>query len=147
LEKLGEALVLNKKDNVRMVVPLSDNPGDCDALRAQYDEFKAHETKITIVDDPLPMYCFMCHRALFQRVGLMKPYPFVGYEADEFAFRMRHYGYKQAIAHESWVHHDGSATINNILKTHPNQKEVEEEIARNRERCITETRMLYANLR
>ena len=145
LESMGEALVLNKDDDVRLVVPLSDNPGDNspESMCVTYDDFKTPEIAIAIADTPLPMYCFMCHRTLFDRVGSIKNYPYHGYEDQEFGFRMKHFGYKQAIANESWVHHQGSATINYVLTSHPNPREVENAMAENRQRCITELKALF----
>ena len=142
LETLGEALVLNKKDNVGLVVPLSDNPGEqYPELSVPFNDF-CKMKGVTIVDNPLPMYCFMCHRTLFDKVGKIKNYPY-GYHDNEFFYRMKYYGFKQAVCNESWVHHEGSATMNYILHNHKNPKEVEEQLHQDRERCIAELRTLY----
>jgi GT2 family glycosyltransferase len=145
LEKMGEALVLHKSDDVRLVVPLSDNPGELHIDSAvPVDDFQTPENQITIADNPLPMYCFMCHRVLFDRIGPIHAYPYTWYENEEFFYRMKYYGFKQAIANESWIHHEGSATVNYILRNHKNPKEIESEMEANKQRCITELRALYA---
>ena len=146
LESMGEALVLHKKENVRMVMPLTDNPGNNapDFLKVPYDDFKKPAARITVAPAPLPMYCFLCNRTLFDRVGSIKPYPFSGYHDEEFGHRMRHYGYRQASANESWVSHSGSATMNYILMNHPNPREVEDAIKENREQCVRDLKILFS---
>jgi len=151
LEAMGEALVTQKDNDIRFVAARSDNPNDDEnpQLKLEYDSFNfsSYREAVMPVDSPLPMYCCMCHRGLFERIGAIKHYPYTWFENEEFFYRMKFFGYRQAIAAKSWVHHVGSATVNYILRQHPNRKEVEDEMQRNRERCVTELRELYASRR
>ena len=47
-------------------------------------------------------------------IGPIKEYPLGWYEDMEFSFRMHRAGYKQAIAHDSYVNHACSSTVNSI---------------------------------
>jgi len=148
LESMGEALVEHKKDSVRLVTARSDNPNDDDIpqLKLEYDDFNTSSVQkdVILVNKPLPLYCSMCHRDLFKRIGYIKDYPYTWFENEEFFYRMKYYGFKQAIATKSWIHHEGSATVDYILKHHPRPKEVETEMQKNRDRCLTELKQLYA---
>lgn len=146
LESMGEALVKNKKDNVRFVCARSNNPTDdsIPELKLEYNNFSktSFENDVSVVDSPLPMYCFMCHRDLFNKIGSIKHYPYTWFENEEFFYRMKKAGFKQAVSMKSWVHHKGSATVNYLLKNHANPKSVKEEMDLNRDRCITDIRQI-----
>jgi GT2 family glycosyltransferase len=78
---------------------------------------------------------------LFSRVGgFLKNYPYGYYEDEEFAARLRKYGYKQAVCRSSWVHHEGACTIRSIWRANPNLRKVMEE--ENRDRCIEDMKKL-----
>lgn len=146
LGTMGEALVDHKKEEIRMVVPLSNNPGGLDELTVPYREFESmpnDRPQIMLCDKPLPMYCFMCHRGLFKRIGPIKTYPNTGFEDEEFFYRMKYHGYKQAIANHAWIKHQGSATVKYLKKSVDNAKKFEEELATNRDRAIHDLRELY----
>lgn len=136
LRAMGESLLRLKSEGVRMVSPTTNNPVGGDV--AQYGEkFARAEDDVILTDDSyLTLYCFLCHRDLFPKCGgFLKPYPFGGYEDQEFATRMRHYGYKQAVCRSSWIYHEGEATFKNILRNNPAKVA---EVSKNRQRCITD---------
>lgn len=137
IEAMGESLLRLKSKNVRMVSARSDNP-ICDIT-----ELKGSKNEIipdVIVDSPLPMYCVMAHRELYKRIGFIKHYPLTGYEGDEFAYRMKNRGYSQAIAGGSWVHHEGHATVKDLIKSNPKSEQI---IAENYNLCITDIKRLH----
>jgi GT2 family glycosyltransferase len=93
-----------------------------------------------IATEFLPLYCAICPRNLFQKIGgFIKPYPYAMYEDEELAYRMKHYGFKQAISGKSWVHHDWGATISAIIKKRPDAKKVMEA---NYEKCLADIKKL-----
>jgi len=133
LEAMGESLVKGKKSNIRLIVPRTDNPGD-----DEIPELKALHTEYTddvVATASLPFYCFLCHRDLFKRIGPIKEYPYTWFENEEFHYRMKAHGYKQAICGRSWIHHDGSATVKQLWRQHPT---AEETMLENRDRCIND---------
>ena len=133
---LGEALLNGKSHNVRMVVPRTDNPGEEESiLKANPTD---HDDDL-ISPEPLPLYCALCHRELFSRIGPLKSYPYTWFENEEFFYRMRSRGFHQGIAGRSWIHHKGSATVKALWKKYP---ETEEIMMKNRDRCLADIRSL-----
>jgi GT2 family glycosyltransferase len=109
LYNMGETLNSLKDYGIKMVAPLTNNPMvDDDRLYGKKGEKKED---YVLKEGFLPMYCVMSHRELFKRVGFLKEYPYAGVEAEEYAYRMRAMGYKQAICGSSWVNHVGGATL------------------------------------
>lgn len=140
LRAMGETLLEYKKDGVRMVSPMTNNPvGGFEGQKG--DRFERDSKPIILSDDDyLSLYCFLCHRELFSRCGgFIKGYPYGGYEDQEFAARMRANGYKQAVCRKSWVRHEGSLTIKELCKKDPKISKVIEE---NRKRCIEDMKSL-----
>lgn len=139
LRSLGECLLKHKPQNVRLVSPMADNA--VGGHPAQTYNNKIVEDCILENDDFLTMYCFLCHRELFSRCGgFIKSYPYGYYEDQEFAARMQHHGFKQAVCGSSWIHHDGELTIKTLWKSNPKIKTIMEE--ENRERCIADMKTL-----
>jgi len=104
--------------------------GEKTQMAAEYVVLDEEETHLTL-------YCFLCHRELFHRCGgFLKEYPYGFYEDVEFAWRMRKHGFKQAVCRNSWVHHDGMATIRSIWRRDPEIRKIMEE--ENRERCLAD---------
>jgi GT2 family glycosyltransferase len=138
LQSLGEAALAMKSDNVRMVAPRTNNPVGGDE-RQKGEKGKKCEN-IILTEGHLSMYAFMVHRDLFGKVGgFLKHYPYGGYEDEEFAYRMRHYGFKQGIAGSSWVHHDGGSTIREMCQKNP---DLPAEIDKNFDLCVRDIRSL-----
>jgi glycosyltransferase involved in cell wall biosynthesis len=111
LARMGELLLAWKEHGYKMVSPLTDNPVVDDPMLAAVRRESTKESIPVRKGKFLPMYCALCHRELFRRVGPLKEYPYAGGEAEEFAGRMLSHGFRQAVCAESWVHHDGRATI------------------------------------
>lgn len=134
LKSLGMALIEMKDAKVRMVAPRTNNPLNGDPR--QEGKRDSHSSNIILDDTHLSMYCFMCHRDLFRHVGgFIKEYPFGFYEDEEFAYRMKKHGYKQAIAGQSWVYHKGEATIRELWRKNQEARTIMEA---NRDLCITD---------
>jgi GT2 family glycosyltransferase len=109
LAELGTTLEKLKFDGVKMISPTTNNPmSDLDILVGEKSQQK---DDVILTDGYLPMYCALCNRELFQRVGFFKEVPYAGVEVQDFAKRMKEKGFKQAVCGKSWVHHDGGATI------------------------------------
>jgi len=123
---------------VKMVSARSNNPGDCELAKATKDE---KDTKNIILEKgALPLFCTMCHRELFDRIGgFIKPYPYAWYEDEELAFRMKKYGYYQGISTKAWIYHEGSATVNYVIKHYPKSKQI---MDKNRSACISDIKKL-----
>jgi GT2 family glycosyltransferase len=140
LRHMGESLLKLKSENVRVIVPTTNNPVGGDPAQ-QADGNVINSDDVIVADDSyLSLYCFMCHRQLFSKIGgFLKEYPYGGYEDQEFAHRLRHHGFKQGISKKSWVYHEGEATMKTIMRNSP---EVVETIEKNREKCIEDMKNL-----
>lgn len=137
LSDLHETMSHLKQEGVKMVSARMNNGGTgvFDKRLVSPNRFN---DKDMITEDSLPLICTLCHRDLFKRIGgYVKEYPWAGYEDEELAWRMKHFGFKQAISGKGWVFHHGGATIKEIK----NQK-VLQDIEGNRERCLTDIRTL-----
>jgi len=142
LIEMGRSLLRLKEHNVRMVSARSDNPGegyDC-RLKGLKNDDTEEDIVLNEKDPPLPFYCTMCHRQLFDRIGgFVKSYPYGMYEDEELAYRMRHHKFSQGISAKSWVHHAGGLTFEALLKSDKSAAAIIEE---NRNRCIEDMRKL-----
>ncbi len=120
LSSLGESLNRLKSSGVKMVAPMTNNPIVASKiLKAKKGE---RRQDVILEDIHLPMYCFLCHRELFNKTGLLSEFPYAGSEDQEFAHRMKQKGYKQAVCGKSWVYHEGSVT----LSKYENSKKVQQ---------------------
>ena len=129
LRTMGEELLRLKKDQVKMVSPLTNN---CvDGHPAQGDREMLEYRRFVIdgdgKDDFLSMYCFLCHRDLFTHCGFLQEYPYAGFENREFAVRMRKKGFKQAVVGESYIRHEGHKTTNGLKRDQEIRHIIEEE--------------------
>lgn len=138
LAGMGETLLKLKSSNVRLVSARSNNPlRDIPGMKCD----KGDKGEDQIVNESLPLFCAMCHRDLFKRIGgFIKPYPFGGYEDDELYYRMKAQGYKQAYSGSSWIYHQGQLTVNSVCKNNPDAAKAIFET--NRERCLSDIRKL-----
>lgn len=139
LTKLGESFNALRPQNVKMISPRTDNPTGDDFLRAKIhdvqDDVMLPEGKF------LPMYCALCSRGLFTRVGTLKEYPYAGGEAEEFAARMCAQGYRQGVSGTSWVRHEGRGTLSEYDKN----KRVQDELQKVKEMVGTDITKLLKN--
>lgn len=141
LRALGQSLLNLKEQGVRMVAPMTDNPVGGDPSQKGEPFVREGDDVVLGEDSHLSLYCFMCHRQLFGAVGgFLKEYPYGYYEDEEFAARLKKYGYKQAVCKSSWVHHEGAATIRPLWRDDPEKRTVMEE--ENRKRCIEDMKKL-----
>ncbi len=142
LQSLGDTLLTLKNHGVRMVSPRTNNPVNCDENTPQKGEKDALKDDVILGDDQfLSMYCFLCHRDLFKHCGgFIKNYPYGYFEDEEFAYRMRKHGYKQAVAGTSWIHHEGAVTVKSLWRKSVAIRKVMQE--ENRDRCIADVRAL-----
>lgn len=141
LRNMGETLLNLKPQGVRMVSAMTNNPMDGDSAQLGQPFVPNGEDVILSDDSYLSMYCFLCHRQLFDHVGgFLKEYPYGGFEDQEFAARMRKHGFKQAVSRNSWVHHEGGATFKSLLRANPNLQDVIEKD--NRSQCIADMKQL-----
>jgi GT2 family glycosyltransferase len=140
LRTMGQSLLNLKAQGVRMVSPMTDNPVGGDPAQKGEPFVRDGDDVVLGEDSHLSLYCFMCHRQLFNAVeGFLKEYPYGGYEDQEFAHRMKHYGYKQAVCRSSWVHHEGEVTMKSVMRNNP---EVVATVEQNRNLAIADMRLL-----
>lgn len=134
LANLQRAMTKLKNQGVKLVSSRTDNAGtamtyDERLVGLRTDEMPAE----VIVESPLPLFCCYMNRELFNRIGgFLRPYKYGWYEDEELFYRMRYYGYKQAIIPSSYVHHDGGGTINELISNHKIRAQMEA----NREICL-----------
>jgi GT2 family glycosyltransferase len=138
LLEMGRSLIALSNSKVRMVSSRNNLTYDgCpDLIKSEMSDFVGDHI---LEDGFLPMFSFMCPRSLFKEIGLIKEYQYGGYEDEEFAARLRHYGYKQAISGKSWIFHEGGATFSSLLKKKP---EIQDQINKNRILCINDIKSL-----
>ena len=136
--EMGKTLIKLKDKNVKLVSARTDNPKTGDP------RLKGSMTNpvpdIILEDNFASLFCFMCQRELFNKIGPLKEYPYTGYEDEEFYHRMKFYGYKQAICGTAWIKHEGGGTMKKLLLN----ENVKKEVDKNRDRCINDLRQLYS---
>jgi GT2 family glycosyltransferase len=138
LHNLAKALLQLKDQGVRMVAPRTNNPLGNMSLKAEKTD---DGENFVFEEGHLPMYCFMCHRQLFDHVGgFIKSYPYGWYEDMEFYHRMKKKGYKQGVAAKSWVYHEGETTIKEVWRR---DVSVRAKMESNRELCVADLKSLY----
>lgn len=140
LRGMGDTLLRMKSDGVRMVSARSNNPvNGSDSQRAERGT--VNQDKILEMGDHLSMFCFLCHRDLFNHCGgFIRDYPYGWYEDEEFAYRMHKYGFKQAVSGQSWVYHHGEKTVKSVQRNNPKVQDIMEN--QNRQRCIEDIQKL-----
>ena len=122
LKNLGACMAKLKSQNVKLIVPRTNNHvGGHDAQLGT----KERKSDDVILDEGhVSLYCFFCHRQLFDRIGgFIKEYPYGWFEDQELAARMRKYGFRQAICGSSWIYHEGEATVKEIMRNNPSVQE------------------------
>lgn len=132
LRLLGESLLNLKDKSVRMISPVTNNSA---GGSVHQQEKIGSDDVILEEDDYLSLFCFFCHRDLFKNIGgFIANYPYIGYEDQEIAFRLKKYGYKQAVCRSCFVHHEGGCTLKTVIRNNPQVAKIIE--VENRERCI-----------
>jgi GT2 family glycosyltransferase len=138
--EMGQSLIDWKENKipVKMVSARSNNPGDC--LKAKADIGEKDNKNIILEKETLPLFCFMCHRELFDHIGgFIKPYPYAWYEDEELAHRIRKFGYRQGISTRAWIKHEGGSTIKYVWNKIKKSKEIMES---NRDLCLADIKKL-----
>lgn len=125
---------LSRSHNVRLLSSCMDKITNGQKEQEQPRLIRSPSDKI--VDGPLSLTCCFFPRKLIQKIGMLKEYPYGYYEDEEFFYRMRASGYKQAVVGKSWVHHEGGATVRYLWDKKPETKEVM--LESNREKCIAD---------
>lgn len=140
LRSMGDTLLKMKNEGVRMVSARSNNPVN-GSLKQKAAKGTVGQDVILEDDEHLSMYCFMCHRDLFNHCGgFIKEYPYGWYEDEEFAYRMRKHDFKQAVSGKSWIFHEGECTVKAIQRNNPKIQKIMEKD--NRQRCIEDIQKL-----
>lgn len=135
--EMGKCLIRNQSKNVCLVTAKSNNPKNGDP-RVFGDRNPTPD--IMLEDSFAPLFCFMCPRRLFERIGALREYPYTGYEDEEFYHRMTSKGLKQMICGSSWVKHEGGGTMTKLLKN----EAIKAEVDKNRDRCLNDLRQIYS---
>jgi GT2 family glycosyltransferase len=132
LSELQKTYINLRKNGVKLVSSRSNSAGSS-ANGHPLLNGSLEESSDVISDSALPLFCTFCHRELFKRIGgFVKNYPFAWFEDEELFWRMKYFGYKQAISGTSYVTHKGSATINELCRSEKIKKIMEG----NRELCL-----------
>jgi O-antigen biosynthesis protein len=123
--EMGRSLISLKDKGVRMVSAKTNNSVGGDKRQ---EGGKRNPCPDSILEDGfLSLYCTMCHRQLFQHIGgFIKNYPLGGFEDQELAFRLKSFGFKQAVCGRSWIFHEGYATIDAVCKEDSKNLEIME---------------------
>ena len=139
LGQLIDSFNVLQSHNVAMVSPRTNNPGEgCSSLLKGSKDNPGED--VVLKEGHLPLYCALCPRAIFNRIGgFIKEYPFGWYETDELAYRMRKFGCFQGVSGASWIRHMGEATFIDLWRNNPQSKQVMES---NHERCVEDMRRL-----
>lgn len=136
--ELGKSLMENKDNNIRLFSSMTNN------LDPKYNELIGEKSKIyndKISEKPIPLFCFMFHRELLNKIGMFKEYPYVGFENEELFYRMKFHGYKMGICGRSWIHHENHGTTKLLIKN----KTIKEEMLKNRERCVNDLKKIFSS--
>ena len=115
LSKIGSCYQKLKLQNVKMISPRSNFFGD-DLKHLETTRDQKVDDYILKENEYLSLFCSLCHRDLFKKIGYFEEYPYAGCEVEEFALRMQRNGYKQGICGKSWIHHQGEGTLGKIDK-------------------------------
>lgn len=117
LSELGATLHRLKNSGVKMVSPMTNN-----STKELIGTKGIVKEDAILKEEFLPLYCALCNRELFNRVGLFREFPYAGSEAEEFSLRMKKNGFLQAVSGNSWIHHEGGATLLKLEKDKKVQK-------------------------
>ncbi len=141
LRNMGESLLKLKTQDVRVIGPTTNNPVGGDPAQFGTKIYNGDDDVIISDDSFLTLPCFMCHRELFFKIGgFLKEYGFGGYEDEEFAHRLKSYGFKQAVCKSSYVDHIGGVTMTEVMRRDPNGAGLSMDI--NRQQCIKDMKLL-----
>lgn len=117
-----------QKKNVGLICSKTNN--SC----TNFVELSDTESKFDIVlEKPyIPFYSTMFDISLIKKCGFLKEYPILGYEDEEFCFRVKKQGLKIGLSGESFIYHHGGKTITSFLSKNPKMDSV---IKNNKDLC------------
>jgi GT2 family glycosyltransferase len=143
LSDMYKCLTTMMKNKVGLISARSDDPPGSHPLLKCGKDRKDIEDQVS--EQPLPLFCCIMPRILFDKVGPLKEYPYGWYEDEELFWRMKKSGYKQGISGKAWVRHLGGgngtgATIKELWRTNPNAKQIMEN---NRIQCLSDLKTLF----
>lgn len=110
LINLQRAMGKLKDSGVKLISSKSNSTG----IAKEFDKRITNCTEDFIAEAPIPLFCGLVHRELFDKIGSIKSYKYAGYEDQELFYRMKHFGYKQAVCATSSVFHEGGVTIHSL---------------------------------
>jgi GT2 family glycosyltransferase len=139
LANLYKTLSDNMKHKVGLVSAVMDNGSNSALVERKRTDPRNPEP--IIVEEPLPLICAMAPRKLFTKIGMFKEYPYGWYEDEEFYWRMKSNGYKQAICEKTWIEHKGGLTTQALWKENENIKNIMTN--ENKKRCENDVKKYY----
>lgn len=138
LMELYKSFCALKDKNVGLVSARSDNPGD------NHDFLKTPRERKDIGDQisekSLPLFCALLSRKMVEKIGPIKEYPYGWYEDEEYFWRMKKNGYRQAVSGKAWVKHAGGMTVKELWRQKPEIKEIMEN---NRKLCLADLKKMF----
>lgn len=75
-----------------------------------------------ILDKPSPFICTMAYKSILLKAGGFPEYPFCWFEGDLLGHKLKKLGYKQAVSKRACVHHQGGATVLDLIKSNSSVK-------------------------
>lgn len=138
LIEMYKTLCSLKDKNVAFVSARSDNPpGDNPLLKTE--QLRDNVGDI-VSDKALPIFCSLFSRKMYEDVGPIKEYPYGWYEDEEYFWRMKTRGYRQAISGKAWIRHHGGKTVQELWQKDPEIKTIMEG---NRQKCLADLKKLF----
>jgi GT2 family glycosyltransferase len=139
LMEMYKTLCALKKENVGLVSARSDDPpGDHPLLKTPRQP--REDIGNVITDKPVSLFCSLLSRKMVEHIGSLKEYPYGWYEDEEYFWRMKKNGYKQAVSGRAWVRHLGGATVKELWHHKPEAKTIMED---NRKLCLADLKKMF----
>lgn len=126
LIELQRSLDGMKSSGVKLVSSRCNSPGSANSCDERVFGDRGSLEEDAIATKPLPLFCALMHKELFVKIGKLKEYPFAWYEDAELFYRMKYYGYHQAICAKSYCKHVGAATIKDLYVNEKIKKTMEQ---------------------
>jgi hypothetical protein len=139
--EMGRALIDLTSQNVKMVAAKSNNPGPSapqgmkqeDSSRVRTSCWRRNFFRFTVRCATETCSHTSAASSRSTRMAATR--------TRNCRYRMRFYGYKQAVCGNTWIFHEGEATFKALIEKNP---EVLEVLEKNRQTCVDDVRKLYA---
>jgi GT2 family glycosyltransferase len=139
LMEMYKAYCALKDQKVGLVSARTDNPpGDHPLLKTP--RVPREDIGNLISTQALPWCSVLFPRKMFEEVGPLKEYPYGWYEDEEYFWRMKKHGFKQAVSGRAWVRHHGGATVKELWQHKPETKAIMES---NRHQCVADLKKMF----